>query len=48
VSATDSTVTPEPTDAGARTAVDGPGFGMLAALSGLAGWGAYRLRTNDE
>ena len=47
-SAADSTAESDPTDTDTRTAVDGPGFGVLAALSGLAGWGAYRLRTNDE
>ena len=31
-----------------RTATDGPGFGVFAALSGLAGWTAYRLRRTDE
>lgn len=32
-----------------RTAADGPGFGVLAVLSGIAGWTAYRLtRESDE
>jgi peptidoglycan/xylan/chitin deacetylase (PgdA/CDA1 family) len=44
-----STGTPEPTGTNTeRTAADGPGFGVLATLAGLAGWSAYRLRTDDE
>ena len=45
-----SAATPEPAGTGAeRTVVDSPGFGVLAALSGAAGWTAYRLtRGSDE
>lgn len=45
---TDGETTRQEGDPVGRTATDGPGFGITAALGGIVGWLVYRLRIDEE